>query len=911
MAEEFVLIEQIEPPAPWHTLGVEDSARVLETDVDDGLCPDDASERLGRYGPNMLRVEKRRHPFLRFLSQFNDFMIYVLLAAVLISGVLLEEYVDALVILVIVIFNAVLGFVQESRAETAMEELKKLAAPTAKVIRDGVESTLASADLVPGDLLVLETGDLISADARLVTAVNLRTNEASLTGESEASAKHTGIVADADAAVGDRDNMVFAGTHVDYGRGAALVVATGHSTQMGEIAEMLESGKPQATPLQKELKDVGRRIVYICLFVSVVVFTLGMIKGNPFATMLLFAVSLAVAAIPEGLPAIVTITLARGTQAMARRNAIIRNLPAVETLGCANYICTDKTGTLTLNHMTVVEAVLPGGDTLALSEALADDALRASDAFRLANTVAALCEDARRTHTGHLVGDSTEVALLEAATRAGYEKRDLEALHPREWELPFDSDRKMMTTMNRDNGGYMVLTKGAAESVLASCSTVQGPSGPEPLTDEARSRILAGTAALGERALRTIAFAVGSADAPPPSDSPRDIERGLMFVGAYSMMDPPRPEAAEALDTCRSAHIKVAMVTGDHLATARAIGREMGLLSEDARVVEEHELERMSPEELTAHADEIGVFARVSPRHKVKIVEALQSEGYVVAMTGDGVNDAPALHRADIGVAMGITGTDVAKQASDMVLADDNFATIVSAVKQGRIIFSNLKKFIYFLLSCNISEVLTMFLAMLFGFPLPLVPAMILWINLVTDGLPALALGVEPPESDVMAMPPRRMGENILSAPAQLNLLTQGVIITAGALAAFALSNYWLGYNWDKVPQLEMCQTIVFTTMVLAQVFHSFNWRSERRSLFAEPPWKNPWLLGAFVVSIGLQMAVLYVPFMQKAFHTHAPSARAWALILACSIVPVLLIDRVSAFKAWLAARKEAAEPGE
>jgi len=890
----------LEAQTSWHSLSPEEALRALNSDASVGLASEEAARRVAEYGPNRLEEEKRQSPLLRFFAQFNDFMIWVLLAAVVISGALLKEYLDALVILVIVLFNAMLGFVQEARAERAMEELERLSAPTVTVRRDGSETTIPAEGLVPGDLMLLETGDLISADARLITAASLRANESSLTGESTAVDKNPRALEEWGMPVGDRINMVFAGTHVEYGRGTAVVVETGENTQVGEIARMLEEGRPGPTPLQLELRDVGKRIVYICLLVVLVVFAVGMIRRNPFATMLLFAVSLAVAAIPEGLPAIVTITLAIGTQAMARQNAVVRNLPAVETLGCANYICTDKTGTLTLNRMKVTDVMFADG-----SHYLLQDAMRHSDESKLhtleqMSIAASLCNDARRDKDGEYHGESTEIALLQAAEETGLAKADLEKKYPRETEVPFDSDRKMMTTLHRDNGGFLVLSKGAVEAILEHCEIAARPEAEVELSAQAKMQIAEGTAELGGQALRTIAVASRRLSSLPEPLDLEALEKGLVFLGTFAMKDPPRPEVFAALNTCRRAMIDVAMITGDHKETARAVARELGIMVPGKRLVEGHELEKMTPEELAVQVENISVYARVSPRHKVKIVEALKARGHVVAMTGDGVNDAPALKRADIGVAMGITGTDVAKEASDMVLADDNFATIVAAVRLGRAIFSNLKKFIYFLLSCNISEVLTMFLAMLFGFPLPLVASQILWINLVTDGLPALALGMEPAEKDVMERPPRAVGENVLSSSRQLRLLWQGLVITAGALASFMLAHWVLGYSWEVTKELDMCRTILFTTMVLCQVFHSYNWRSETRSFFSAPPWENLYLLGAFAISIALQMAVLYVPFMQKAFHTQAPTLHGWILILACALIPVLLIDRIKVISARL-----------
>ena len=895
--------EPVVPPKNWHTLSLHEAVRELGTDADTGLSAHEAGHRLHGFGPNVLREEKRKSPLVRFLLQFNDFMIWVLLAAVLISGVLLREYIDAIVILVIVILNALLGFVQETRAESALAKLKELAAPTVRVVRGGLESEVPSHDVVPGDLLTLEAGDLIAADARLASAVNLMVNESSLTGESSAVDKESGPAFDEDTALGDRLNMVFAGTHVEYGRGTALVVATAQDTELGHIATMLEEAKPEPTPLQVELRDVGRRIVYLCLLIVAVVFAVGLIRGNGAAAMLLFAVSLAVAAIPEGLPAIVTISLAQGTQAMAKEHAIVRNLPAVETLGCANYICSDKTGTLTQNRMKVTDVLFADGRHFLAEDAVSGDG-REPEVFARMALTAALCNDARRNTEGVSLGDPTEVALMEAAESVGLEKAVLEEAQVRVAEIPFDSDRKMMMTVHRDEGRFVVYVKGAVEVLIGRCDTMLTPAGERPLGPEDRAVISRETAGLGSQALRTIGLASRRIDALPAHDELEGLEAGLTFMGVFAMKDPPRPEVIPALDMCRRARIDVAMITGDMRATADAVARELGILVPGQRLIEGTELEKMSEEELAARVEDIRVYARVSPKHKVKIVEALKDRGHVVAMTGDGVNDAPALKRADIGIAMGITGTDVSKEASDMILADDNFATIVSAVRQGRIIFSNLKKFIYFLLSCNISEVLVVFISMIAGMPLPLVPAQILWINLVTDGLPALALGVDPPERDVMDHPPRLLGENILAPRKQLWLAWQGLLITIGALASFILAHYVLHYSWhDPSGGLNAARTILFTTMVLSQIFHSYNMRSETRSFLSSKPWENRYLLGSFLLSIGLQMFVLYVPFMQKAFKTHGPTAASWLVILLCSLLPILIIDRIKAINAWRSRR--------
>ena len=884
----------------WHSMTVEETVATLDTDVTNGLSKREVEKRLDHYGPNRLREEKRKPAILRFLLQFNDFMVYVLLAAVVISVALLQEYLDGIVILVIVILNALLGFVQESRAESAMAELQRLSAPEVAVRRDGTDVIVPACDVVPGDLLIMETGDITAADARLVEAVNLRMNESSLTGESMAVEKDAGRTVEAGAGVGDRPDMVFAATHVEFGRGTAVVVETGQRTELGKIADLLTQGKARPTPLQSELHDVGRRIVYICLAVVVLVFIAGVVRGNEIKVMFLFAVSLAVAAIPEGLPAIVTITLARGMQSMARHNAIVRNLPAVETLGSADFICTDKTGTLTLNKMTVTDMLFADGAHYLLADVMDGGTARQEERFREMCLVGALCNDARLGAEGTYLGDPTEVAILETAIGTGIDRADIDSRFPRVAEVPFESERKMMTTVHGSDGAFMVASKGAVESLLARCSTIALPSGEVPLDDDSRKRVLSSTTELASQGLRTLGCASRRVDGAIELDSPEALENDLLFLGCFAMKDPPRPEVEAALKTCRAAGIDVAMITGDHRATAEAIARELGMLVQGRHVLEGKDIEHMTKEQLSQQVEDVVVYARVSPHHKVKIVESLQDRGHIVAMTGDGVNDSPALEKADIGIAMGITGTDVAKQASDMVLSDDNFATIVQAIRQGRVIFDNIKKPIYYLLSCNVSEVTSMFIAMLAGFPLPLIPAQVLWINLVTDGLPALALAGEPAEKGIMTRKPRLIGENILTLKKQGRLVMQGLILTAGALIAYMLSYYLLHFDWTHAgPGQDAARTVLFTTMVFAQVLHSYNWRSETRSMFREVPWANRFLFFTFFLSIGLQMAVIYLPFMQKAFHTRPPTAEAWGVILVCAFVPVILIDRLKVFIAW------------
>ncbi len=890
------------PPrgTPWHTLEPDRVALLLKTDVHAGLPADEVAGRLQEYGANQLAEPVPVSRLAIVANQFKDFMIYVLLAAVIISGAVLREALDAIVILAIVIANAILGFIQEYRAERALAALKELGAPTARVLRAGILAVIDARDLVPGDLVLLEAGDLVPADARLIEAHSFEVNEAALTGESETVEKSISALPDEDLLPGDRLDMVFLGTHVVRGRGRALVVATGKNTQMGEIAQLLEETEATATPLQRELHITGKRIAILCLAISAVIFIVGAIRGLELASMFLFAVSLAVAAIPEGMPAIVTIVLALGVQNLAKRHALLRRLHAVETLGSADVICTDKTGTLTRAEMEVREWVLP-----AREPQLTDPG--AESLF----VAAALCNDARRQENRY-IGDSTEVALVQAAERLDLDRERLTGDLPRVEEIPFESERKMMSTLHRVAAAglreslfpaskappYILFTKGAPEAVLERSGWILAPGGLELLGDAERARLKDRGEGMAGRALRTLAMAYRPLDTLPPAAEAAELERDLVFLGLVGMSDPPRPEVFAALETCREAQIDVVMITGDHAVTARAIGNELGILDAGRRLMTGEELERVSPEELAEQVEDIGVYARVSPAHKVKIVEAWKSRGHIVAMTGDGVNDAPALKRADIGIAMGITGTHVSKEAADMVLTDDNFATIVRAVREGRTIFANLKKFIYFLLSCNISEVVTMFVAMLVESATPLRAVQVLWINLVTDGFPAMALGVDQPEPDLMQQAPRDPAEGILSWRRQRTIIWQGAVLSAGALASFFLAVYALGFKPGDATDLKSIQTIVFTTLVFAQLFHTMNFHSDRISFFRANPFVNRALIAALLISFAMQFLVILVPPLMDAFGTAYLGLNGWVVVLGSSIIPVLLIDRLKVITA-------------
>ncbi len=889
-----------EPAVVWHTLPLETVADLLQTEMQSGLSAGEAAARLATYGPNQLSEAVPVSRLTILINQFKDFMIYVLLAAVIISGAVLHEALDALVILAIVIANAILGYIQEYRAEQALAALKELGAPTARVLRSGVLAVIDARDLVPGDLVLLEAGDLVPADARLLEAHSLEANEAALTGESETVEKTAAAMEDPDLLPGDRLDMVFLGTHVVRGRGSALVTGTGKATQMGEIAQLLEETEAATTPLQSELHVTGKRIALLCLGICGVIFLVGALRGLELTALFLFAVSLAVAAIPEGMPAIVTIVLALGVQSLARHNALLRRLHAVETLGSADVICTDKTGTLTRAEMEVREWILPARESQ-LSDPGAESLFVA----------AALCNDARRQE-GRYIGDSTEVALVQAAERLDLDRDHLADELPRVEELPFESERKMMSTLHRVTATgmreslfpatapapFLLFTKGAPEAVLGHSAWILGPEGVALLGEEERARLAEEGEGMARRALRTLAVAYRPLDSLPGVAAAEELEANLVFLGLVGMSDPPRPEVFDALEICRQASIDVVMITGDHAVTAEAIGRELGILSGGRRIMTGEELEHIAPEELAGQVEDIGVYARVSPAHKVKIVDAWKSQGHIVAMTGDGVNDAPALKRADIGIAMGITGTHVSKEAADMVLTDDNFATIVRAIREGRTIFANLKKFIYFLLSCNISEVVTMFVAMLVESATPLKAVQVLWINLVTDGFPAMALGVDKPEPGLMRQAPRDPSEGILSWRRQGTILWQGAILSIGALASFFLAVYALGFKPGDATDLKSIQTIVFTTLVFAQLFHTMNFHSESLSFFRANPFVNRPLIVALLISFAMQFLVILVPPLMDAFGTAYLGVNGWVVVLGSSIIPVLLIDRLKVITA-------------
>jgi P-type Ca2+ transporter type 2C len=883
-------------PARWHVLDTEQTVAELRTDAARGLSADEVARRQAESGPNELLPPVREPAWRMFLSQFNDFMIWVLMAAVAISA-FEGEVLDAIVITAILLLNGVLGFVQEYRANEAMAALERMAAPSATVIRDGVELEVPAAALVPGDIVLLESGDKVPADGRLLETAALRIEEASLTGESRPSSKVTDVVEDAEAVLGDRSNLVFAGTSVAVGRGRFVVTDTGQRTEMGRIADLLAAQEDEQTPLQKELDVVGKRIGLLVLAVAGVVFAANAFQqlrgGHDLAggltTALLVAISLAVAAIPEGLPAIVTVALSLGVRRMAERNAIVKRLHAVETLGSTTFICSDKTGTLTKNEMTVRRIIVGDRPVEVLPGWTLSPAGGEPDAadLELLLQVAASCNDAHFTADGQLVGDPTETALIVAADALASGR-----VRPRRLaEVPFDSARKRMTTVHAlHDGARAAFMKGGADVVLALCTRARLAGLAVPMDEALCARLSAQAEELASSGYRTLALAWREL-APGEPGEDESVERDMTFIGVVGIVDPPRAEVAAAIAECHGAGIHVAMVTGDHALTARAVGAEIGLL-EGKAVVTGAQLERMTDEELYETVEDIRIYARVDPEHKLRIVDALKRRGHVVAMTGDGVNDAPALKKADIGVAMGRVGTDVSREAADMVLADDDFATIVTAVREGRVVFDNLRKFILFLLSCNMSEVLIVFITTFLAPEPALRPLQLLWINLITDGLPALALGVDPPSSGVMERGPRAADEGILTPRNQANVVWQGAAITLAGLAMWIYAEFLMPNHSPG-----RAQTMLFTAMVLAQLLHAFSFRSATRTVFSLNSLKNRWLVYALLGSMTLQALAIYLPPLQKVFNTVPLSAFDWLMVLFAALVPTLLIDMVKVLR--------------
>ncbi len=867
----------------WHTIGPDETVARLDVRPDTGLDTAEVERRLARHGRNEIREQRRRPSWRMLLDQFSDFMILVLIAAAVVSG-FVGEVEDSIAIVVIVALNGVIGFVQEYRAERAVAALKLLAAPSATVRRGAEPKTMTAAELVPGDIVLLEAGNVVPADLRLLETVQLKVDEAALTGESVPTEKRTAALSRGDLAVGDRVNMAYKGTVITYGRGSGVVVATGMETELGNIAALLGNEAGGKTPLQKRLTRFGQRLALACIAICVIVFTVGLLRGEALVLMFLTAVSLAVAAIPEALPAVVTISLALGARRMVRKNALIRRLPAVETLGSVTYICSDKTGTLTENKMHV-EQIYAGAE---LPDAPAPAA--GGEPLDLLYRALALSNDATRTSSGELIGDPTETALYLAAAAADWDKATLQADAPRVAEIPFDSERKRMTTVHRMADGVVAFTKGAPEAVLARCHQALGRSGSVPLQTDA---VLAEAERMAAAGLRVLAFAFRRWPELPRAMTAEHVESGLTFLGLVGLLDPPRPEARAAVSLCRSAGITPVMITGDHPATARAVATRLGIIAEGAAVMTGLQLAVLSPEELGERVRHMRVYARVAPEQKIKIVRALQDNGEFVAMTGDGVNDAPALKRADIGVAMGITGTDVAREAAHMILLDDNFATIVSAVGEGRRIFDNVRKFIRYTLTSNSGEIWTIFLAPFLGLPIPLLPIHILWINLVTDGLPGLALAVEPAEHGIMERPPRPPRESVFAHGMWQHIVVIGLLMGGVSLFTQAWAYYTGSAHW---------QTMVFTVLALSQMGHVLAIRSERDSLFRQGLSSNLPLLGAALLTVALQLATIYAPGANQLFKTVPLSAGELIACLGLSAVVFVAveIEKLLVRRGWL-----------
>jgi len=893
-------------PGYWHQLTVEETTERLQTDLVKGLDDKEAGERAQRFGSNELARAPGVPVWQMFLNQFKDFMVMVLLVATAISG-FLGEWADAVTIMIIVIINAFLGLIQEYRAERSMEALRELTAPETRVIRGGYERKIPSAQLVPGDIVLLEAGDKVPADLRIVEQFNLEMEESALTGESFPVKKEAGVIK-GETSIGDTYNMAYFGTVVTRGRGKGVVVSTGMATEMGQIAGLIQEAEPEQTPLQRRLAQVGTWLVSFCLLICLLVVAVGIYRGLPAYQMFLAGVSLAVAAIPEGLPAIVTVALALGVQQMIRRNAIIRKLPAVETLGCATVICSDKTGTLTQNEMTVRRALI-GGFPVEISgegyEPRGDfkmDGVKRED-FTTFMQIAALCNNSalqrgnitigglfRKLKQGvrktwNISGDPTEGALLVMAAKAGIWRERLEKERQRVREIPFDSERKRMTVVyHRKNQSYFAYTKGAPDVILDLCSYYLQEGKKLPMTPRVKQKILETNSTLAEQALRVLALAYKELPENEAAAAEEHVESSLVFVGLAGMIDPPRPAAVKAVYTCKRAGIKTVMITGDHQVTARAVAMEMGILDrKNDLVLTGADLDAMSDERLEKIINRVAVCARVSPKHKLRVVRALKKKGHVVAMTGDGVNDAPAVKEADIGIAMGITGTDVTKEASAMVLADDDFSSIVAAVEEGRGIYDNIRKFIRYLLSCNVGEVLVMFLAVLGGLPLPLLPIQILWMNLVTDGLPAMALGVDPIEKGIMSRRPRDPGEGVFSHGLSWRILGTGIIFAAGTLGVFILAYLESGLN------LDVARTMAFNTLVFFQLCFVFACRSEHQSIMEVGFFTNKYLIVAVLISAALQLSVTYISFLQPVFHTVPLQLNHWLIVATVTIAPTIL----------------------
>ena len=857
----------------WHSSSVEEVSKKLKTNINIGLSEEEAQKRFERYGPNNLKEKKKESIFVKFIKQFNDFMIITLIIAAIISAVVSKlngeaDYIDSIIIVAIVIFNAIMGLVQEQKAEKSLEALKKMSAPNAKVRRNGRVQEIDATMVVPGDIVILEAGNYVPADCRLINSYNLKIEESALTGETIPSLKDSSKILKENTAMGDLCNMVFATTIVVNGHGEAIVVETGMNTRVGKIAGMIIEDESPETPIQKKLAEVGKILAIACIIICVLIFVIGIFKKIPIIEMFMTSVGLAVAAIPEGLPAIVTIMLSIGVTKMAKKNSIIRKLPAVETLGSSSVICSDKTGTLTQNKMTVTEVRNCFG--------------RANSSERkFILELGTMCTDTTEERiNGKLgfVGEATEVAISNAAMEEGVSKSFLYDEMKRINDIPFDSKRKMMTTIHKYGNEYRIITKGAPDVLLKRCSNCYSGGQIVPIFSK-KDDINEQNNQMAEKALRVIAVAYKDVEKLPEM---QEMEKDLIFCGLIGMIDPPREGVKEAVRTCRRAGIKTVMITGDHLQTAKAIAKELGILKRGDLAIDGETLERMSQHELEQNIMDYSVFARVSPEHKVRIVKAFQSTGAVVAMTGDGVNDAPALKNADIGIAMGKGGTDVAKNAADMILLDDNFVTIVEAVKQGRNIYDNIKKAIHFLISTNIGEIVTIFFGLILGIKSPLLAIQLLWINLVTDSLPAIALGLEKEEENIMSRLPRNPKKNLFADGLWWKIMIEGAMLGMFTLLAFSIGN--------RLYSVEVGRTMAFLTLGILELVHSFNIKSEE-SIFKIGIFENKYLVGALVLGVILQVVVVVVSPLAQVFSLVPLTGIQWVYTILIAIAPIPIVE--------------------
>lgn len=862
----------------WFNKSSQEVLDHFQTNISNGLTSEEAKKRLEKYGENKLEAKKGKTIAQMFFAQLKDTMIYILLGAAGIS-VLMKDYNEAIIILLVIMLNAVIGVAQEAKAEKALDALKKLSTPKALIVRDGSIIEIQSEHVVPGDVVVIDAGRYIPADLRLVESANLKIEESALTGESVPSDKSSDIINEKDVPLGDQKNMAFSSTLATYGRGVGIVVSTGMDTQIGKIAKMIDEAENEMTPLQKKLEEIGKLLGVGALIICGVMFTISLIQGRDMFEMLLTAISLAVAAIPEGLPAVVAIVLAMGVQKMIKKNAIVRKLPSVETLGSVNIVCSDKTGTLTQNKMTVIK-FYANSSLKNLQDLNHEDP---TEKLLLENLVA--CNDATFSPENS-TGDPTEIALLEAGVKFNIVKDEFLTNHQRVNELPFNSDRKLMSTVNKYDNKFKVFTKGAIDNIIRICNRVYINGEIKTLTDEIKTLIMDASNNMSDDALRVLGAAFKELDSN--DIAPQDLEKDLILIGMVGMIDPPRLEVKDSIKTCKKAGIKTIMITGDHKNTAFAIAKELGIAENIKDTITGSELDNLSDSELSEEIDHLRVFARVSPEHKVKIVKAFKAKGNVVSMTGDGVNDAPSLKTADIGVAMGITGTDVAKGASDMILTDDNFSTIVSAIEEGRNIFNNIKKSVMFLLSCNLGEIFALFVAILLNWAAPLKPIHILWVNLITDSLPALSLGVDPGDKSVMNDNPRDPKENFLKQGG-ISLVLNGVLI--GVLTLFAFQ-----FGLKKYGNITHAQTMAFVVLSVSQLVHSLNMRHTEKSIFQVGLFTNKFLIFSILFGIFLQDIIITVPFLANTFGVFDLTMKDWLVVSGLSIVPLVINEIAKIF---------------